>query len=124
VKTVTTDGSYADGVGGCAWVSGDKSWSERVFTNDSHYTELYSIAEALRQAEGDICIVTDHWGTANELRDMRTSKDWVAPTKYAELWDVIKENKHKLMGAEWKKRDSTPDMRKAHELANEARRGR
>lgn len=114
-----TDGSQHGKKGGWAWVCGDRKDSGHIPTNDAYDAELMAICECLEQAEGSVCIVTDHVGIADELRLLMA--DAHKPKKAEWIWKRIGYVKDKLEGVEWMKRMTTNEQKFADSLARQAR---
>jgi ribonuclease HI len=123
---VFTDGSLRGRLGGWAVVErGGKVYGGTIITDDSYEPELRAIKGSLEHVVGDFSITTDHTGIANELNRMLHCEDWKPPEKYEELWSEIQElARDRLQGAAWAKRNSTPEMRKAHNIASARAGGR
>lgn len=123
---VFTDGSLRGRLGGwAAVVRGGEVYGGAIKSDDSYEPELTAIKGALEHVEGDFSITTDHQGIANELNRMLHCEDWQPPEKYGELWREIEGlAKGRLQGASWARRNSTPEMRKAHNIASARAGGR
>jgi ribonuclease HI len=118
-QTAYTDGSLQGKRGGWAWLCGEQRDSGTIKTNDIYDAELMAICQCLEQAEGDVCIVTDHIGIANELRDEMGKNHHVKKAK--EIWHRIHKVVDKLKGVEWMKRCTTWEMKEVDRMAYEAR---
>jgi ribonuclease HI len=120
IEKIYTDGSLMPKKrGGWAFVTAKRQCSGPIETRDTYDAELMAICQALEQADGPCCIVCDHVGIVQILRDLMTG-GYDRPVKAPELWERIEDQVDKLAGIEWMKRMTTHEQRIADELAKKA----
>ena len=123
MRKVYTDGSaYGKRIGWAFVAQSSRSGEACVVKSgaddgtDAYDAELLAVCNALEMCEGDICIVSDHWGIVKILRDMFDG-GYDRPHKGGKLWERIEAQADKLKGVEWMKRMKTHEQRVADHLA-------